>query len=210
MTDFSIIKELYHITEPKGFTIDEIQIVKDIFGKLPQVFVDYYTELGKIENLNHTQDLLIVPERFQYYKQIDHLIFYSENQRACVWGIHKNDLSKANPPVYISEDGKEWKLETDSLTEFFTAMAFLQAGYALEYPCNTFYELEPHELKFTAENFQNKGFSFKQWLGGISFYGNYKDDVIIIIEDNQLFYAANTKEHFAEMDKVLSKLGTEL
>ena len=52
MTDFSIIKELYHITEPKGFTIDEIQIVKDIFGKLPQVFVDYYTELGKIENLN--------------------------------------------------------------------------------------------------------------------------------------------------------------
>lgn len=210
MTDFSIIKKLYHITEPNGFTNDEIQIVKDIFGNLPKVFVDYYTELGKIEDLNHTQDLLIVPERFQYYKQIDHLIFYSENQRACVWGIHKDDLSKANPPVYMSEDGKEWKLETETLTDFFTAMAFLQAGYALEYPCNTFYELEPHDFKFIADNFQNKGFSFKEWLGGINFYGNYSDDVIIIIDDNQLFYAANTNEHFVEMDKVLSKLGTEL
>ncbi|WP_244248494.1 hypothetical protein [Flavobacterium foetidum] len=32
MTDFSTIKKLFHITEPNGFTKDEIQIIKDIFG----------------------------------------------------------------------------------------------------------------------------------------------------------------------------------
>jgi hypothetical protein len=210
MTHFSIIKKLFGITESNGFTGNEIQVVKDIFGDLPKVFTDYYNELGKIQNLNHTQDLLIAPERFQYYKHDDYLIFYSENQRACVWGIHKDDLSKSDPPVYMSEDQKIWNLETETLTDFFTAMAFLQAAFALDFPCNTFYELEPHELDFITENFDNKDVSFRQWLDGINFYGNYDDDVIVIMAGNQLFYASNSETHFLEMDKVLSKLGTEL
>ncbi|UUF16070.1 MULTISPECIES: hypothetical protein [Flavobacterium] len=210
MTDFSIIKKLFHITEPFGFISDEVQTIENIFGKLPQVFVDYYTELGKIQNLNHTQDFLIVPERFQYYKHDDYLIFYSENQKACVWGIHKDDLLKPDPPVYMSSDEKEWNLETEKLSDFFTAMAFLQAGFALQFPCNTFFELEQKELDFIKENFADKGVGFKQWLDGINFYGNCPDDVIIIMSGNQMFYASNSEKHFAELNKVLSKLGTEL
>jgi len=210
MTDFSKIKKLFGITEPNGFTENEIQVVKDIFGDLPAVFVDYYTELGKIQNLNQTQDLLIVPERFQYFKHNDYLIFYYENQRACVWGIHKDDLSKRNPPVYMSYDEKEWNLETETLTDFFTAMAFLQAGFALEFPSNTFYEIEPNDLDFIIKNYSDKGVSFKQWLEGIQFYGNHDDEVIIITGGNQMFYSSNTENHFLEMDKVLSKLGSEL
>ncbi|KQO34624.1 hypothetical protein ASF10_02615 [Flavobacterium sp. Leaf82] len=210
MTDFSVIKKLFGVTEPNGFTENEIQVVKDIFGELPKVFTDYYTELGKIQNLNHTQDLLIVPERFQYYKHNDYLIFYSENQKACVWGIHKNDLSKPDPPVYISEDEKDWYLETESLTEFFTAMAFLQDGFGLKFPSNTFYELEQHDLDFMIKNFSDKAVSFKQWLEGIKFYGNHDDDVIVIMGGNQMFYAANSQEHFTELDEMLSKLGEVL
>jgi hypothetical protein len=210
MTDFSKIKKLFGITEPNGFTNDEIQVVKDIFGDLPAVFVDYYTELGKIQNLNQTQDLLIVPERFQYFKHNDYLIFYYENQRACVWGIHKDDLSKRNPPVYMSYDEKEWNLETETLTDFFTAMAFLQAGFALEFPSNTFYEIEPNDLDFIIKNYSDKSVSFKQWLEGIQFYGNHDDEVIIITGGNQMFYSSNTENHFLEMDEVLSKLGSEL
>ncbi|CAA9194692.1 hypothetical protein [Flavobacterium collinsii] len=210
MTNFSTIKKLYHITESNGFTVSEMNVVKNIFEELPQVFVDYYRELGKVQNLNHTQDLLVVPERFQYYKHDDYLIFYSENQKACVWGIRKDDLLKSDPPVYMSEDEKNWNLETETLSDFFTAMAFLQAGFALRFPGNTFYELEQAELNFIRASYKNKGVSFKQWLGGISFYGNYDDDVIVLQDTNQLFYAANTKEHFIALDKVLSKLGEEL
>ncbi|WP_343705428.1 hypothetical protein [Flavobacterium sp.] len=210
MTDFSVIKKLFHIAEPNGFTYDEIQVVKDIFGQLPKVFVDYYAELGKIQNLNHTQDLLIVPERFQYYKNDDYLIFYSENQKACVWGIHKEDLSKSNPPVYMSYDEKEWNWEANTLTDFFTAMAHLQAGFALEFPSNTFYEIEMNDLDFIIKNYSDKGVSFNQWLEGIQFYGNHDDDVIIITGGSQMFYAANSKEHFTQLNKVLSQLGEEL
>lgn len=209
MTDFSIIKKLFGITEPSGFSENEITIVKNIFGDLPKVFIDYYAELGKIENLNHTQDSLVIPERFKYFKNDDYLIFYYENQRACVWGIHKNDLSKSNPPVYMSYDEEEWNLETETLTDFFAAMAFLQAAFALEFNADCFYEVDNEALKFIDENYTNKGVSFKQWTEGINFYGNHEDEVILIMGNNQLFYSSNTEEHFLEMDKVLSKLGTE-
>lgn len=210
MTDFSIIKQLFGITEPNGFVENEMQVVKDIFGDLPKVFIDYYAELGKIESLNHTQDSLIIPERFQYYKQNEYLIFYTENQHACVWGIHKDDLSIPNPQVYMSYDQEEWSLETKTLTEFFTAMAFLQAGFALEFPGNTFYEIEQQDLDFIVKNYSDKTVSFQQWLEGIKFYGNHHDEIIIITGGSQMFYAANSKEHFTEMDEVLSKLGEEL
>lgn len=209
MTDFSTIKKLFHINESNGFTNNEIQVVKDIFGQLPEVFIDYYAELGKIQNLNNTQDLLIVPERFQYYKHDGYLIFYLENQKSCVWGIHKDNLSKSNPPVYMSYDEKDWNLETETLTDFFAAMAYLQAGFALDFTCDTFYEIEPNELDFITQNFSNKGVSLKQWVDGIKFYGNESDDVIIIINDNQMHYSSNTEQHFLEMDKVLSKVGSE-
>ncbi|MBE8725397.1 hypothetical protein [Flavobacterium hungaricum] len=209
MTDFSIIKNVFHIRESDGFSDDEIQVVKDIFGQLPEVFVDYYNQLGKIQSLNHTQDSLIVPERFQYFTHNDYLIFYIENQRACVWGIHKDDLSNPNPPVYMSYDEKEWNLETETLSDFFTAMAFLQAGFALDFTCDTFYELETEDLDFITQKFSNKGVSFRQWAAGIQFYGNNDDDVIVIMSNNQLYYASNTEQHFIEMDEILSKLGTK-
>ena len=210
MTDFSTIKKLFHINEPNGFTNDKIQVVKDIFGRLPEVFVDYYAELGKIQSLNQTQDSLNTPEDFKHFQHEDYLIFYAENQRVCVWGIYKDDLSKPNPPVYMSYDEKTWNLETETLKDFFTAMAYLQAGFALDFTCETFYEIEENELDFITQNFSNKGVSFKQWVEGIKFYGNHPDDVIVIINGNQMHYSSNTEESFLEMDKVLSKLGSEL
>ncbi|MFB9078581.1 hypothetical protein ACFFLS_15220 [Flavobacterium procerum] len=210
MTDFSTIKKLFGITEPNGFSEDEIQIIKDIFGDLPKAFIDYYSELGKIENLNNTQDSLNKPDQFQYFKHNDYLIFYAENQRVCVWGIHKDDLSKPNPPVYMSYDEKDWKQETETLTDFFEAMAFLQAGFALEYTAECFYEIEDKDLKVIVEKYKNKGVSFAQWAEGISFYGNHDDEVIIVMSNEQLFYSSANAEHFDELDKVLSKLGTEL
>ncbi|PBJ13256.1 hypothetical protein [Flavobacterium sp. ACN6] len=209
MTDFSTIKELFHITESNGFGFDEIETIQNIFGTLPKVFSDYYTEFGKIQRLNQAQDSLIVPERFQHYNHDTYLIFYTENQDACVWGIHKDDLALYNPPVYMSYDQKEWNLETETLKDFFTAMAFLQAGFALDFPCNTFYELDEQEVNFITKNFYNKNVSFARWLEGVQFYGNNPDDVIIIASGNQLSYASNTKELFIQLDNVLSKLGTE-
>lgn len=208
MTDFTMIKKLFRITKRNGFSHDEIQTVKNIFGELPQVFIDYYLELGKDERLNHTQDRLIKPDQFQYFKHSEYLIFYCENQRVCVWGIHKNDISRTNPPVYMSYDEKEWKKEFETLTDFFLAMAYLQTVFALEYGCESFYSIEQTGLEFIREHFKYKGVSFRHWIG-IEFYGNYDDSVIVVMnkDDSILMYASSDEQHFHEMDRVLSKLG---
>jgi hypothetical protein len=209
MTDFSVIKKLYNISEPNGFSNDEIRSIQSIFGDLPQVFIDYYSELGKIERLNHTQDSLITPDKFQYFKNDDYLIFYRENQRVCVWAIHKDDLIKPNPPVYMSEDEKEWRLETATLSDFFTAMAYLQAVFALDYGSETYYEIEENDLVYIRNHYTNKGVSFRQWTTGIEFYGNYDDSIIIVLGGGQqLLYSSDNKVHFDEMNADLSKLGS--
>lgn len=211
MTDFAMIKKLFHITKRNGFSHGEIQIIKNNFGELPQVLIDYYLELGKDERLNHTQDHLIKPEQLQYFKHSEYLIFYCENQRVCVWGIHKKDLSRSNPPVYMSYDEKVWQKDFETLTDFFHAMAYLQSVFALEYGCESFYSIEQTDLDFIREHFNNKGISFRHWIG-IEFYGNDNDSIITVLKNNDSFdliYASSDKEHFDEMDQVLSKLAVE-
>ena len=207
MTDFSKIKKLYNIDAPYGFSKEEIDTIKDIFCSFPQVLYDYYAELGKYD-FNQNQDSLNVPEDFPYFKNNDYLIFYCENQRSSVWGIRKEDLIKPNPPVYMSYDEKEWNIECESLSDFLYAMACLQAIFVLEYSSNCFYEIEKHELEFIRTNYADKGVSLKQWVTGAEFYGNYDDSVIVIMAGEQMTYSSGSKEHFEEMDKVLSKLGT--
>ena len=207
MTDFSKIKRLFGITEPKGFAPDDIQTIKSIHGKLPLVLIDYYSELGAEELVNQTQDSLILPGQFDHFQNDDYLIFYRENQRACVWGIQKRDLSLSDPPVYASDDEKSWHLECERLSDFLLAMAYLQALFALEYRTDNFPELNEDGLKFIQENFQNKGVSFRFWTTGIEFYGNYEDSIIAVMGGGSYFsYYSRDKNHFDEMDNVLSVL----
>ena len=64
MTDFSKITALYHINRPCGFTLEELEPVRSIFGAIPQALVDYYAELGKYE-FNQNQDSLSIPKEYQ-------------------------------------------------------------------------------------------------------------------------------------------------
>lgn len=107
MTEFNKIKQLFVITENNGFSETEISIIKNICNDIPKVLIDYYSQFGKIKELNHTQDRLLAPEKLRFSKNGDFLIFYEENQCACVWGIDKNDLNADNPPVYMSFEETE-------------------------------------------------------------------------------------------------------
>lgn len=211
MTDFAKIKTLFGITHPKGFSTDEIQSVRSIFGGLPQVLADYYAELGAEEYLNQTQDSLTRPGEFKYFTNNDYLIFYCENQRVCVWGIRKEDLDLPNPPVYMSWDEKTWELESENLFDFLLAMAYLQAVFGLEYGAETFRCITNEDLEFIRRNYENKKVTFKQWTVGIEFYSNYDDSIIVVMGNcEQMIYSSRNKEHFAEMDAVLSKIGEEM
>lgn len=88
-------------------------------------------------------------------------------------------------------------------------MAYLQTVFALEYGCESFYSIEQTDLDFIRENFKNKDISFRHWIG-IEFYGNYDDSIITVMNNDDSFnliFASSDKEHFDEMDRILSKLG---
>lgn len=211
LTDFSKIKKMYKITEPNGFTSEEIESIRNIFGALPRILEDYYKELGNVENLNQTQDSLTRINDFPYCKHSDYLIIYVENQRTCVWGIFKDDLSKPNPPVYHSFNEQEWHLECEKLMDFLEAMAYLQAIFGLDYSPKLFRSVEKEDVDYLHENFANKNVSFRVHCEGVEFFGNHDDTIIMLFESGGYFtYSSSSKDHFDEMDRVLSLLGEEM
>ncbi|GET45407.1 hypothetical protein [Capnocytophaga felis] len=209
MTDFNYIKTLFNIQENNGFTDEELQNIRKVSSNIPQVLYDYYVQLGKITKLNQTQDSLLIPEQVQWSKNKDYLIFYAENQWACVWAIQKEDLTEENPSVYMSKNQETWEKESETLTDFLNAMANLQAVFSFEYSSEDFLFINEEELKFIKQNFQKKPFAFKKWIG-IDFYGNFIGDIIAIFNNKPYYdvcYAASNKEHFEEIDKLIRNLG---
>lgn len=209
MTDFNYIKTLFNIKENDGFTDEELQNIRKISPNIPQVLYDYYFQLGKIVKLNQTQDTLLLPKQVQWSKNEDYLIFYAENQWACLWAIRKDDLTKGNPPVYMSKDEETWEKEFETLTDFFNAMANLQAVFGLDYTSEDFLFINEEELEFIRQNFQKKPFTFSKWIG-IDFYGNADSDVIAIFNNGTYYdmcYAAVNEEYFKEIDSRIGNLG---
>ena len=111
---YDIIRGLFGLSNPKGFSESEIDEVKKLHGKIPVALERYYKELGREEAVNHTQNRLIVPWKYTWPQSKSHLIVYAENQYVCVWGISLSDLDMENPPVYVTFDNNDeaiWELE---------------------------------------------------------------------------------------------------
>lgn len=208
MNTFQTIKSLFGITQNNGFSAEELSVLENNFGKIPLFLYEYYTQLGKVEPLNCTQDTLLNPQKVCWCKNQEYLIFYVENQWACVWGIHRQDLSADNPPVYMSYDEIHWQKETENLADFLSAMAHLQAVFYFEFnPEEFFFFTEPekqfNELKLL---FTQKPFCFSQWCEGIEFYGNTDDEVIAVFSGNHFTFAAKNQERFLEIEQLLDPI----
>ena len=208
---YNIIKELFSLAHPSGFSESEIAEVKRMYGKIPYALECYYRELGRENEVNHTQNNLVVPWK-RWQKNETHLIIYTENQWFCCWGISLNDLAADNPPVYVSYDEKTWELESNSVSDFLIAMAHLHAGFVLPFTNKEIYGISEKEAAIIRAHFAKKCEPTMQWLdGGIEFYGNHACDSIVMMRRNagdyDLSYASGNKTYFKEMDKILSTLG---
>lgn len=211
-TDFSQIRQLYHIYGNYGFAENEILAYKNVCENLPKVLIDYYQQLGKHE-FNQCQDNLLSPNELRFSQNHQFLIFYQENQLACVWAIAVSDLAKDNPPVYISHDEKfdtsDWQIECLTLTEFLSAMAHLQAIFALPFTSEDFFFINDEELQFIQANFAKKPYQLNHWTSA-QFFGNHADDVIYVCKNGDgydLTYASFAENQFEKLDEILGNLG---
>lgn len=204
---FEVIRKLFNIKQDDGFSENDINKACEKYGCLPFVLKEYYRQLGNCKEINQAFNSLCPPSRLIDVK--DYLIFYVENQYVAQWAIKKSDLSKDNPPVYCSLDETDFKLESNSLLDFLYAMAFFQAAcWGLEYYCEEMYILNEQQAQIIKARYKKKDYELHQWFN-ISYYGNYDDEVICIVENSDMHYASSSKEHFNEMKKFIDSLELE-
>lgn len=206
MTDFSKIKKLFGIEKREGFSEECVKEAEKRLNKLPQVLKDYYIELGKVFNLNNSQDRLLSPDEINDLGE--YMEFYVENQYVCRWCIAKKDLNMENPPVYITEDGVNFYEESSSLSNFLCTIAYLQGIWGLDYGCEEILDIEEEGANLIRKNYKKKEIqSLNKWMN-VEFFGNYDDEVIALINNEDYYnlcYSENSEEHFEDIDKFIEE-----
>ncbi|MDO5106098.1 SMI1/KNR4 family protein [Capnocytophaga sp.] len=154
------IKKLYALDATKnyGFTERGIRTAENRLGiRFPKELHRYYAELGKAKKVNASHNRLL-PFNELIFKD-DYLIIYEENQEVCFWGIHKTDLDKESPPVWVGnslEDGVlEWHTSHQNLADFFLDMAFYNGTMGgLRYFANVldYEKVSPQAVDFIQKN----------------------------------------------------------
>lgn len=225
MTDYTIVKELFGLSQPVGLSETGIAQMRAICGVLPEALETWYRELGGEEAVNQAQNCLLLPETLSSWRHgPDHFFVYRENQCVCAWAIRREDMDRADPPVWVSfqeslpdQNGvmiprwPVWEQESARVSDFLVGMAHLHAAFAL--PCgeSKMYSIGEDAAARIRAKYRQKCPPFRRWPdGGIEFYGCYENDSIVMMRnagDYDLFYASGNDARFAELDAFLSPLG---
>ena len=75
MEYIDIIKELFAVSRPKGYTAEEISAVRKLYGGIPLFLEQFYLELGQSDELLYLQDELILPGKYPVFLDYEYMIF---------------------------------------------------------------------------------------------------------------------------------------
>ncbi len=213
MDKYIEIMQLFQITNPVGYSEEEVEKAEAEAGGLPLELKNFFLKYGKSPELHGLQDELMLPDRFESSKS-DYIIFFNENQGVCQAGVKKSDVSLPDPPVYVSAGGGEWKESAASVSEFLIAMYGYQAGICLPFNTEEFYWITPEEKEKIEQIFTKRPEHFHNWLyeWNITVYGDNNEGRIALMENDeedaiQMQYSANTEREFRRMNGYLDSIG---
>lgn len=137
MTEFwphyqELVAQLYKpLSSGDGFSDDEVTSAEQRLGfRLPRLLREFYLLAGRRRDLNHAHNQLVHPDDLRI--EDENLVFYVENQGACIWGVVAEDLDVADPPVARGDSLAgiahwAWEPESEPLSSFLLAMLCWQA-----------------------------------------------------------------------------------
>ena len=210
MEYIDIIKELFAVSRPKGYTAEEISAVRKLYGGIPLFLEQFYLELGRSDELLYIQDELMLPGKYPVFLDYEYMIFFNENQGVCQAGIVKSDVKMENPPVYVGYDNKNWVKTAETLSDFLTAMYGYQASLCLEYSSEAFYWVSDQEIQLIEQSFSKRQEGLSNWLNfRVDLYEKGEGRIALMHTggDVQMMYAANNKKDFKEIQAVLENIG---
>ena len=210
MKYIEIIKELFAVSHPKGYTAGEMESVKKLYGGIPLFLEQFYLELGRSDELLYLQDELILPGKYPVFLDYEYMVFFNENQGVCQAGIAKSDVKMENPPVYVGYDNKNWVKTAETLSDFLTAMYGYQASLCLEYSSEAFYWVSDQEIQLIEQSFSKRQEGLSNWLNfRVDLYEKGEGRIALMHTggDVQMMYAANNEKDFKKIQAVLENIG---
>lgn len=211
------IKPLYGIDILQGYTDADIELLYNRFGALPQVLEEYYRAAGRTKAFHDVnQDIWILPEDYglgECLRQTEYMILLDENQSVCHAGIRSEDLRLADPPVYSTDDGKNWMLCAPGTSEFLAAALAYEAVFDFEYGAEEFYQLTRKEIELVQARLAKFPYEMTNWIGGmkITLYQSEADNMVSVMEcgedDFQILYGAAREESYNRLHAILEGIG---
>ncbi|MDE5768399.1 MAG: SMI1/KNR4 family protein [Oscillospiraceae bacterium] len=204
MWDYQDICKLFQLTKPEPLPEEQIQQIQELFGTIPEALLAYYRLCGGCQSMNATQDALLTPDgrylqyRMQNFEYEEYCAFYVENQCCWVWAIKKEDLTKANPAVYETQDDENWYQTSNSVSEFLISQAYVQRTFSFAYSCEEFYMITQEQADLLMKEFPHADADSKLYTG-VKFLQPYGDTVIMLIKDDEEFsclWSSKTEQHF--------------
>lgn len=215
---WEMLSPIYGVETFKGYTEDDIAMLKEMFGALPQVLEDYYRAAGRTKAFHCGQDDWMLPEHFkkwEWLREAECMILLNENQGVCCAGIRREDLHLQDPPVYTARDDKNWVLAAPALSEFLPAALAYEAVFGFAYCPEAFYCLTKEEMGVVRANLTKLPFEISGWLDGmkITLYQNAPDNMAAVMDccgDLQILYGAASPAGYEKLLEVLGGLGEEM
>ncbi len=197
MIEFQEIIKIYNIQPVNRETNSYARYV-------PSVLKSYYSLLGHYK-FNHIYNHLLTPDDF--IDENGYTAFYIENQNVVHWSFKNNDL-RNDPPVYQSCDKENFFLESASLSEFLTSMAYFQGlmgglDYCDEYEIN-FYNSQIEKLKSLSTLKEKCTNPFM----GMEYYEISPKTIIGVTKINDFYnilYGSSFENDYLEVEKMLAK-----
>ncbi|MDE7193313.1 MAG: hypothetical protein K2O14_05015 [Oscillospiraceae bacterium] len=212
---FEWLKSLYAVDSLEGLPDEDIDYMRELFGTLPRAVEEFYRRAARTDALHHGQDQWLLPEHFrksEWLRGSDCLLLLNENQGVFRAGILRDDLSAGDPPVYLTEDDKEWRLCADSTTEFLYAMMAYEAVFSYEYSPEEFYCITEKELAVLENRLTKLPYETRGWFGDrILLFSSAADNMVQVMDcgggDLQMLFGAASEESYLALMDVVEGMG---
>lgn len=215
---FEWLKGLYAIGGLTGLPDEDIDYMRELFGALPPVVEEFYRKAARTDALHHGQDRWLLPEDFrksEWLRKSDCLLLLNENQGVFRAGIRREDLAEDDPPVYLTDDDKEWRLCADSTTEFLYAMMAYEAVFSYEFSPEDFYLITENELAVLEKRLTKLPYEVRGWFGDrILLFSGAADNMVQVMDcgggDLQMLFGAATEESYVKLTDIVGGMGEPL
>ncbi|MBQ6181685.1 MAG: hypothetical protein IJK31_08395 [Ruminococcus sp.] len=212
-----IIENLYNIKNPNALSAEEMNFLEDKFGELPFSLKAFYSLCGSDNNIIDSQDTWITPNDYRKWSWLSnnkYMVLLKENQGCYIAAILENDLGKANPVVYSSDDfGESWKVCADSTDSFIKAVLYYEAVFKFHYKAESLYCITDDEFEIIKSRLELLPFHLDNWFGKIWLFQDLPTSAAFVIEndgDYQMSFGAASKEAFVRISEKLGGIGEEM